>query len=508
MIRRGARLSPVRRRQRSAGTLQAQLYDRLRQAILSGALASGARVPSARAMALEAGVSRGTVDAAYARLSVEGFLVARGAAGTFVTTPLPIAAAFAPAAPPEPPRKEPRARAELRPFQIGVPAVDAFPVATWSRLLGRHARRARAGDLAGSDPCGDRALREAIAAHLAVSRGVVARADQVMITGGYHGALGLLARALARPGDGAWFEEPGYHRARAALELAGLRLAAVPVDAEGLDVARGAALAPRARFAFVTPSHQMPLGMALSLPRRLALLAWARGADAWIIEDDYDGEFQRASAPLPALKSLDDQGRVIYAGTFSKSMFPALRLGFLVVPDGARDALARVASLLHPAPLLAVQRAAADFLGEGHFARHVRRMRALYSERHGALARALEELSAPQLQVEEGTGGLHLIARLTGARDGEVVERASQLGLAPGALSSFYRSDPDEGRLDGLLLGFAALPASRAQKAVHRLAQAIAPSPPPRPHPLARTISVDVNGSGGRSARLRNPNRA
>ncbi|KYG06801.1 hypothetical protein BE21_32745 [Sorangium cellulosum] len=280
------------------------------------------------------------------------------------------------------------------------------------------------------------------------------------------------------------------------------------MDAEGLDVARGAALAPRARFAFVTPSHQMPLGMALSLPRRLALLAWARGADAWIIEDDYDGEFQRASAPLPALKSLDDQGRVIYAGTFSKSMFPALRLGFLVVPDGARDALARVASLLHPAPLLAVQRAAADFLGEGHFARHVRRMRALYSERHGALSRALEELSSPQLQVEEGTGGLHLIARLTGARDGEVVERASQLGLAPGALSSFYRSDPTEGRLDGLLLGFAALPASRAQKAVHRLAQAIAPSPPPRPHALARTISVDVNGSGGRSARLRNPNRA
>ncbi|HTN89051.1 MAG TPA: PLP-dependent aminotransferase family protein [Sorangium sp.] len=469
---RGARLHPSKPRQRSARPLHAQLYDRIRQAILTGTLAPGARVPSARAMAIEAGVSRGTVDVAYARLSVEGFLVTRGAAGTFVTSPLPIPSRRAAAAPPEQPRLEPRARAALRPFQIGVPAVDAFPVATWSRLLGRHARRARAGDLARSDPGGDGALREAIAAHLAVSRGVVARAEQVMITGGYHGALGLIARALARPGDRAWFEDPGYARGRAALELAGLRLAAVPVDAEGLDVARGVALAPRARFVFVTPSHQMPLGMALSLPRRLALLAWARGAGAWVVEDDYDGEFQHASAPLPALKSLDDGDRVLYAGTFSKSMFPALRLGFLVVPDGARDALARAADLLHPAPPLAAQRAVADFLAEGHFARHVRRMRALYAERRGALARALEELASPHLQLDPGAGGLHLTARLTGARDGEVVERAALLGLAPAALSS-YRVRASAGRPGGLLLGFAALPAPRARKAVERLALAI-----------------------------------
>ncbi|WP_437679055.1 PLP-dependent aminotransferase family protein [Sorangium sp. So ce131] len=472
MSARGAGLHRLDRRQRGARPLHAQLYDRIREAVLSGALSPGARLPSARAMALEAGVSRGTVDVAYARLSVEGFLATRGAAGTFVTSPLPIAPRGAPAAAPEPPRVGPHARAALRPFQVGVPAVDVFPVATWSRLLGRHARRARAVDLARSDPCGDGALREAIAAHLAVSRGVVARAEQVMITGGYHGALGLLARALARPGDRAWIEDPGYQRARAALELAGLGLAPVPVDAEGLDVARGAALAPRARFAFVTPSHQMPLGMALSLPRRLALLAWARGAGAWVVEDDYDGEFQRASAPLPALKSLDDGGRVIYAGTFSKSMFPALRLGFLVVPDGAHDALARAADLLHPAPPLAVQRAAADFLGEGHFARHVRRMRALYAERHGALSRALEELASPHLQVERGTGGLHVVTRLTGALDREVVERAGLLGLAPAALSS-YQIRAAKGRIEGLLLGFAALPAARARKAVSRLAQAI-----------------------------------
>ncbi|MGK3988042.1 PLP-dependent aminotransferase family protein [Sorangium sp. So ce136] len=483
-------------RQRSHRPLHARLYDRIRKAILSGALSPGARLPSARAMALEAGVSRGTVDVAYARLSVEGFLVTRGAAGTFVTSPLPIPPRGAPPSPARDPRPAPHGRAALRPFQVGVPAVDAFPVATWSRLLGRHARRARASDLARSDPCGDGALREAVAAHLAVSRGVVARAEQVMITGGYHGALGLLARALARPGDRAWLEDPGYHRTRDALELAGLRLAAVPVDAEGLVVARGVALAPRARFAFVTPSHQMPLGMALSLPRRLALLAWARGAGAWVVEDDYDGEFQHASAPLPALKSLDDQGRVIYAGTFSKSMFPALRLGFLVVPDGAHDALARAASLLHPPPPLAVQRAVADFLGEGHFARHVRRMRALYAERRGALARALEELASPHLQLDPGAGGLHLTARLTGARDGEVVERAALLGLAPGALSS-YQVRAGRGRLEGLLLGFAALPAPRARKAVSRLAQAIeqareapppcTPEPPPaRPTRVGR----------------------
>jgi GntR family transcriptional regulator/MocR family aminotransferase len=412
------------------------------------------------------------VDVAYARLTVEGFLVTRGAAGTFVTSPLPITPRGASPAPLAPRRAESRARTALLPFRLGMPGVDAFPIATWSRLLGRHSRRSRALDLAYSDSSGESSLREAIATHLAVARGVIARADQVVITCGYHGALGLMTRALSSPGDTAWFEDPGYFRARMALSLAGLRLVAVPVDAEGLDVTRGMALAPRAKLAFVTPSHQMPLGMALSLPRRLALLAWARSAGAWIVEDDYDGEFQYDSAPLPALKSLDDTGRVIYAGTFSKSMFPTLRLGFLVVPDEARDALARVADLLHPAPPLAVQRAAADFLGEGHFARHVRRMRGIYAERRAALRRALDELSSPYLQVEPTTSGLHLLARLNGVRDDAVVTRADALGLAPGALSSCQASTA-KNRLDGLLLGFAPLPASRARDAVSRLSRAI-----------------------------------
>ncbi|WP_395806411.1 PLP-dependent aminotransferase family protein [Archangium minus] len=472
MSTRGAMLQPSISRRRGDRPLHVQLYDRLREAILAGTLTPGTRLPSARAMAQELRVSRGTVDVAYARLIVEGFLVTRGAAGTFVTSPLPLTPRGASTAPPKPRRAETRARTVLHPFQIGIPGVDAFPIATWSRLLGRHARSARAMDLAHSDATGDNSLREAIATHLAVARGVIAHPDQVLITGGYHGALGLMARALSSPGDQAWIEEPGYHRARSALSLAGLRLAAVPVDDEGLDVARGVALAPLARFAFVTPGHQMPLGMALSLPRRLALLAWARSADGWIVEDDYDGEFQYDSAPLPALKSLDDQGRVLYAGTFSKSMFPTLRLGFLVVPDRARDALARVANLLQPAPPLAIQRAAADFLREGHFARHMRRMRNLYAERRTALLRALDELSSPYLQLEPTTGGLHLLARLSGVRDDAVVTHAGSLGLAPGPLSS-YQLSPEKGRLDGLLLGFTTLPAPRAREAVSRLSRAI-----------------------------------
>ncbi|WP_158501956.1 PLP-dependent aminotransferase family protein [Vitiosangium sp. GDMCC 1.1324] len=463
---------PSIRRQRGDSPLHVQLYDRIRQAILTGTLPPGARLPSARAMAQEACVARGTVDVAYARLTVEGFLVTRGAAGTFVTGALPLPPRGASLAPVQPQRAEPRAREALRPFRIGIPAVAAFPVSTWSRVLGRHSRRARAADLAYSDSCGDSTLREAIAAHLAVSRGVITHADQVVITSGFHGALGLMAQALAKPGDQAWIEDPGYFRAHSALLLAGLRLAAVPVDAEGIDVARGVALAPNARFAFVTPSHQMPLGMALSLPRRLALLAWARSSGAWIVEDDYDGEYQYASTPLPALKSLDDRGLVLYAGTFSKSMFPTLRLGFLVVPDKAREPLARVANLLHPAPPLALQRAAADFLGEGHFARHVRRMRTLYAERRAALLRALDELGSPYLQIEHATSGLHLLVRLTGVRDDAVVAHAEALGLAPGSLS-LHQASPAKERLDGLLLGFAALPASRARDAVQRLARAI-----------------------------------
>ncbi|MDY7226677.1 PLP-dependent aminotransferase family protein [Hyalangium rubrum] len=472
MTSRRPRFQPSIRRQGSHPPLHVQLYDRIRQAILAGTLPPGARLPSARAMALETRVARGTVDVAYARLTVEGFLVTRGAAGTFVASPLPLSPREGAPVPPKPRQVEPRARTVLWPFQVGVPAVDAFPIATWSRVLGRHSRRARASELAHSDTRGDASLREAIAAHLAVSRGVIAHAEDVMVTGGYHSALGLLAHALSKPGDPVWMEDPGYHRARAALSLAGLRPVAVPVDAEGLEVSRGVALAPRARFAFVTPSHQMPLGMALSLARRLALLDWARSADAWIVEDDYDGEFHYASAPLPALKSLDDKGLVLYAGTFSKSMFPTLRLGFLVVPDRAREALGRAANLLHPAPPLAVQRAVADFLDEGHYARHVRRMRTLYGERRAALLRALTELSSPHLQVEAPPGGLHLLARLSGIRDEAVVTHAEGLGLGLNALSG-YQFSPAVRRLDGLVLGFATLPATRARDAVSRLARAL-----------------------------------
>jgi GntR family transcriptional regulator / MocR family aminotransferase len=466
------RRSPSARRWRGDSPLHVQLYERIRQGILGGTLSPGARLPSARAMAQEVHVARGTVDVAYARLAVEGFLVTRGAAGTFVASALPIAPRGAGRLPVPPRRAVPRARSAVRPFQMGVPGVDAFPTETWARLLGRHARLVRAVDLAEFAPLGDRALREAIAAHLALSRGVLTQADQVVITAGFQGALGLLLRALAGPEDAVWMEDPGYRRARAALALAGQRVTPVPVDAEGLDVAQGVALAPQARFALVTPGHQMPLGMGLSLPRRLALLAWARAARAWIIEDDYDGEFHYDSAPLPALKSLDDQGSVLYAGTFGKSMFPSLRLGFLVVPDGAREAVARCADLLQPAPPLAIQRVLADFLEEGHYARHVRRMRSLYAERRDALLRALDEQRAASLRIEHAPGGLHLVAYLDGVREAAALQQAEALGLAPEGLSE-CRASAAEGAREGLLLGFAPLPAPRTREAVQRLLQAL-----------------------------------
>ncbi len=362
-----------------------------------------------------------------------------------------------------------------RPFQLGVPALDAFPLKLWSRLAARRARGLSTGALVYQEPAGYPALRQAIATYARIGRGIECTADNVFVTPGFQGALGLIVHALAVRGDTAWVEDPGYPLARQALAFAGLRVAPIGVDGDGIEANSGLRQAPDARLAVVTPANQMPLGVSLSLPRRLALLAWAAEREGWVIEDDYDGEYRYVGRPLPALKSLDVAGRVLYAGTFSKVLFPGLRLGYVVVPDAVVDRFSRACQLLQPIGNVVIQGTIADFIDEGHFARHIRRMRGLYRERLAALRTALSDTFGDELRVEERFGGMHIVARLAPDRDDrEVARHAAAHGLAPGALSTFAvgRSTPP-----ALVLGFSNLPAEQAAECVRRLYRAIRRAP-------------------------------
>jgi len=459
--------------------LYRQIHDSIRMAIESGQLRPGDRLPSARSLAAQLHAARGTIDTAYALLSGEGYIVSRGPRGTIVSPEL------APSAPA--PRRRParpvRAAATpaVRPFEMGLPALDAFPRKLWSRLVARQARMTSSAALAYPDPAGFGPLREAIAGYLATSRGIACTASQVIVCAGYQGGLGLIARVLLRPGDQVWFEDPGYLRARRALEHAGARLAPVPVDAAGLDVAAGRRRAPRARFAVVTPSHQSPLGVSLSLPRRQALLAWAEMAGAYVIEDDYDSEFRYSGRPLPALKSLDRGERVLYVGSFSKTLFPSLRLGYLVVPDGLVEAFTTACRLFGTGLPALEQAVVASFIAQGHFARHLRRMRGLYGARRDALVEALTRTFGAALRIDHQAGGMHLVARLpAGADDVALAQAAAAHGLAPGALSDCTieaACDP------ALLLSFTNVAERDAPRIARRLREAlhgIASAAPPR----------------------------
>jgi len=455
----------------ASGPLHLQIATRLRTAITAGALAPGARLPSARSLAGQLGVARGTVDAGYAVLIGEGVVVTHGSAGTIVSPAL--AAQAAPPAQRRMPFGRPRVEppAAPLPFRIGLPALDAFPRTLWTSLTVRAARGLGMEALGHADPAGWRPLREAIAAYLGVSRGILYGPDQVLVTAGVQGALALVARVLLRAGDAVWVEDPGYPLARQALEAAGGTLVPVRVDRDGLRVAAGVVAAPRARLAVVTPTHQSPLGVALTLPRRLALLHWAADAAAWVLEDDYDSEFHYSGHPPPALKSLDRGGRVLYAGSFSTVLFPALRLGYLVVPDELAEAFARAARLGSFGLPSLEQRVVAAFMAEGHFARHLRRMRALYAARRRALAAALTAAFGERIVLELEAGGMHLLARFPGAADdGTLARRAAAARLAPVALSSLALAH-DCGQ--GLLLGFTNVPEGEAEALARRLAEAL-----------------------------------
>jgi GntR family transcriptional regulator / MocR family aminotransferase len=454
----------------AAGPLSQQIASRLRDAIAVGTLAPGARLPSARSLAGQLGVARGTVDAAYAILAGEGTLEPRGPAGTIVSKAL--SARPSPVQRPMPFGRRPQAAGHTPlPFRMGLPALDAFPRKLWSTLSVRATRGITTSDLSYPDSAGHAPLREAIAAYLGVSRGISCTAEQVLITGGFQGALTLVAHVLLRPGDAVWMEDPGYPPARQALDAAGARLVPVRVDRDGVRVAAAVASAPRAKLAVVTPTHQCPLGVGLTLPRRLALLAWAAEAGAWVLEDDYDSEFRYTGHRLPALKSLDRAGRVLYAGSFSKVLFPGLRLGYLVAPDELSEAFQRASRLLQLGQPLLPQRVVAAFMTEGHFARHLRRMRTLYAARRRALSGALTALFGDRVAVELAAGGMHLLARFAGATDdATLARRAADAGLAPAALSSLAVAH-DCGQ--GLLLGFTNVSEADAIPLVHRLAAAI-----------------------------------
>jgi GntR family transcriptional regulator/MocR family aminotransferase len=416
--------------------LATQIYSAIREGIENGRLDSGARLPSWQDLAAQLGVSRGTVRVAYERLIAEQFVIGLGPAGTRVAERQSRSSTpdWSPETPLLPGLFYEFGSAPLA-FQMGVPAQDAFPFKLWSRTLARETRRAAAAPVTYRDPRGEPELRKEIAAYLGLARGVRCSPSQVFVTGGFSGALGLAIRGLQLGKTGAWIENPGFPLTRTALGLAGLAVTAVPVDAEGLDVAAAVRTAPRATLAVVTPGQQAPLGMTMSLSRRLALLAWARRNDAWIIEDDYLSELQLKGRAAPALASLDHGGRVLHIGSFSKTISPALRLGFMVVPPELIGRFGELAACLAPAPAAAVQGAVAEFLRDGHYLRHLRRMKRLYAARREILLRWLGEMAPDSIKVQATAGLAVLISLPKFASDIDIASRALRFGLAPGPLS-------------------------------------------------------------------------
>lgn len=484
--------------QHAPAPLYRQLYERLRAQILARQLEPGARLPSTRLLAGELGVSRNTTTLAYELLQLEGYIEGKVGDGTRVARlqpepPVPVsrkADAQTPTVSSTPPTAGLARRgqllvnladpgdlaanqgsAEKNIFRIGQPDVAHFPYETWARLVARHARQSLQAVSLYQNGQGYAPLREAIAAHIGIRRGVNCSPEQIILTAGSQGALDLVARVLLDAGDLAWVENPGYLGAQGALTAAGARLVPVPVDQEGLVVEAGRQLSEQARLAMVTPSHQFPTGVTMSLNRRLALLEWGRQAQAWIIEDDYDSEYRFSGRPLEALQSLDSSGRVIYIGTFSKVLFPALRLGFLVAPTELLQGFIAARHFIDTHPPLLEQMALADFIVEGHFARHLRKMRLLYLERRNALVDALSQELGDILEVTVPEAGLHLAAWLPAGRSAQpVARRTAALGLHLWPVSHFSLQPLPR---DGLIIGFAKASPKALQAGVHTLARAL-----------------------------------
>jgi GntR family transcriptional regulator/MocR family aminotransferase len=463
--------------------LRQRVYRQLREAIEQGVFAPGSKLPPSREHAQALGVARNTVLWALERLRAEGYVVARVGDGSYVAPDL--AALRAPAAPRKRAALLPQGGLSERgrriadtalqwrppvsavlPYRIGTPAVDAFPFALWSRIarqvpLGLQHSTAQYGPPAGHPP-----LRAAIAQWLLVSRGIRCEPEQVVVTSGSQQAIDLVARLLLDPGDEVMVEDPGYLGIRACLVSHGIVVRPVAVDAQGFSVAEGAARWPQARMAVVTPTHQFPLGVHMGLPRRLELLEWARRARAWIVEDDYDGEFQYGTHRIPALCSLPYSERVLYVGTFSKTLHPGLRLGFIVLPHGLVEAFASARSLTDRHGPGATQEVLARFITEGHLLRHLRHMRELYPARQAVAIEALRRASCGRLQLAEAAHGMHL-AHETDARHDDTVlsRRAAEAGVFLAPLSLYCL----QARRRGWLFGYAGFSDTQLRQAARAL---------------------------------------
>ncbi len=464
---------------------QQAVFDRLRQGILAGTLPSGARLPPTRALAEELGVARQTVVLAYERLASEGYVRARTGSGTYVAPDLPDAAPTAAVPPPvaASPLSERGQRLSAVPATAaareeglgtllagGIPAPDLFPTQAWARCAAR-VLKTLSSDLTGYPlPQGLPELRAQIAAHLAATRGLLADPANIVVTAGTQQALRIAAELLLDPGDTVWVENPGYIAGRGALLAAGARPVPVPSDTDGLDVATGIQLAPAARLALVAPSHSTPLGGALPIGRRLALLDWAGRANAWVLEDDCDSEFRWTGRPLPPLATLDRAGRVIYCGTFSKTLAPGLRLGFAVVPAPLVAAFVRVGTLMDRGIDTLNQAILAEFMRQGLLAPHIRRMRTEYARRRVALLTAIAR-HAPSVAPISAPGGLHMVAQLPDSVDEAATVRACRSrGLAVSPLGAYYTGAP---RMVGLVMGFAGTPEALAADTARRLQAAV-----------------------------------
>src|SRR5450830_490242 len=484
--------------------LTRQLYEALRQRVLDGRLVSGTRLPATRDLAAALSISRNSVVRAYDQLYAEGFIESRVGDGTYVaqlptpkklstkvstgfSTGLPTALSTKWADFPEdldnevihsagvarvknnhlslPPSGPPRA------FRVGVPAFDLFPFEVWAKLNAAFWRKPDLQQLCYGDPAGDARLRGMIAAYLRSSRGMQCTAEQIVITSGAQQGISLCAQLLVEPGDGVAIENPGYRAAGHAFAVAGAHLQGVAVDSEGIDCSVLNRL-DNCRLAYVTPSHQYPLGVVMSLARRLELLAWAERSGGWIVEDDYDGEYRYSGAPLAPLAALDRQGRVLYVGTFGKIAFPALRLGYLVLPPTLVEAFAQRRALDMRHSEVSTQAVMAEFMAAGHFQRHIRRMRrAALSRRNALLAHWPANIPGCG-DLPAVAAGLHLTVPVESlAREQELIAQAESVGVEISPLSGYWitQPEPPEDRRAGLVLGFAAVPEVDIESALARL---------------------------------------
>lgn len=478
--------------------LYKQLYEGVRSAIVRGQLPTGTRLPSTRVFAFELGVSRATIQLAFEQLMAEGHLSARAGSGTYVASTFPREevkksvkeALRSHLKSAELPISE-RGKAWLsapyfarplmlpgqevqRAFRVGLPAVDAFPYKTWQQLLVRSWQQMQHDLFAHQHAAGYLPLREAITSYLAIARGVHCTAEQIIMVSGSQQGIDLAVRVLLNPGEKVWMEDPGYLGARGALLGAGAQLVPVPIDAQGLVVQTGQEYAPYARLAFVTPSHQFPLGVTMSMTRRLSLLEWARSTGAWILEDDYDSEFRYVGRPLAALQGIDRANRVIYLGTMSKVLFPALRLGYLVVPPELISAFVAAHLFTDTSLPLLEQMTLAAFLNEGHFVRHIHHMRKVYRERQAMLVKLTDEQKlAGTLELQPTVAGMHMIGWLAwGQDDRQVARAAAGIGVDVSPLSLYALEGNSR---PGILLGYTAVREQEMRTGIERLASILVP---------------------------------